>query len=540
LIDDISLKENADFYDMDGEELLGEILQTHVRALQNESSHVETLLAAASKCEEEGADAKAEALIDWIYTLQAEEKDPDLKILLFTEFVPTQNMLHNFLEERSISVVCLNGSMSMEEREVAQNTFRNKVRVLISTDAGGEGLNLQFCHVIINYDMPWNPMRIEQRIGRVDRIGQPKTVRAINFVFEDSVEFRVREVLEQKLAIIYEEFGIDKTGDVLDSAQAGEIFEDVFMEAFLDPTSMEKAVDQTVSRIRSGIQEVRENSAIYGLSEDLDVHDAALLRSHPLPHWVEKMTTSYLKSHGGKAIQKRYWWELHWPDGDILQKQVFQAADAEKYSGTTLINLENNRVRGLALHLPQIAKGQPFLQVHIDGLPSGISGYWGLFEIRLQVENIHPGKSLRIPLLRRKFLPVFKSNEGRIFQSTARHIWESIYSEGLCRTGTEDGVAPDSVYDDLLVVAEQSGKELFASLQAEHMEAIAKEVERGEYFFSVRRKAIERVGLAEVRNFRITNLEKEINSWQQELDVARQIIPGIKPLLILGVKGGTS
>ena len=539
-LDDISLKETADLYDMDGEELLGEILQIHVRALQNESSHVETLLAAASKCEEEGADAKAEALIDWIYTLQAEEKNPDLKILLFTEFVPTQNMLRDFLEERSISVVCLNGSMSMDEREMAQNTFRNKVRVLISTDAGGEGLNLQFCHVIINYDMPWNPMRIEQRIGRVDRIGQPKTVRAINFVFEDSVEFRVREVLEQKLAIIYEEFGIDKTGDVLDSAQAGEIFEDVFMEAFLDPASMEQAVDQTVSRIRSGIQEVRENSAIYGLSEDLDVHDAAVLRSHPLPHWVEKMTTSYLKSHGGKAIQKRYWWELHWPDGDILQKQVFQAADAEKYNGTTLINLENNRVRGLALHLPQIAKGQPFLQVHIDGLPSGISGYWGLFEIRLQVENIHPGKSIRIPLLRRKFLPVFKSNEGKIFQSTARHIWESIYSEGLCRTGTEDGVASDSVYDDLLVVAEQSGKELFASLQAEHMEAIAKEIERGEYFFSVRRKAIERVGLAEVRNFRMTNLEKEINSWQQELDIAKQIIPGIKPLLILGVKGGTS
>jgi superfamily II DNA/RNA helicase len=69
------------------------------------------------------------------------------------------------------------------------------VRVLVSTDAGGEGLNLQFCHVVINYDMPWNPMRLEQRIGRVDRIGQPKTVRAINFVFEDSVEFRVREVL---------------------------------------------------------------------------------------------------------------------------------------------------------------------------------------------------------------------------------------------------------------------------------------------------------------------------------------------------------
>ena len=252
-IDDVTIKETVDIYDMDGEELLGEILQTRVRALRNEA---------------------------------------------------------------------------------------RQARILLSTDAGGEGLNLQFCHVVINYDMPWNPMRIEQRIGRVDRIGQPKTVRALNFVFEDSVEFRVREVLEQKLAVIFAEFGIDKTGDVLDSAQAGEIFEDLFMDVILDPESVEHAVDQTVSRIRCGIQDIRENSAIYDLSEDLDVHDAALLRDHPLPHWVEKMTTAFLNSHGGQAIRKKQWWDLRWPDGDIFKKQVFLTRDAEKYSGTTLLNLE--------------------------------------------------------------------------------------------------------------------------------------------------------------------------------------------------------
>jgi superfamily II DNA/RNA helicase len=79
----------------------------------------------------------------------------------------------------------------------AQQVFSQDVRVLVSTDAGGEGLNLQFCHVIVNFDMPWNPMRIEQRIGRVDRIGQRHVVRAINFVLEDTVEHRVRQVLEE-------------------------------------------------------------------------------------------------------------------------------------------------------------------------------------------------------------------------------------------------------------------------------------------------------------------------------------------------------
>ncbi len=155
--------------------------------------------------------------------------------------------------------------------------------MLVSTDAGGEGLNLQFAHVIINYDIPWNPMRLEQRIGRVDRIGQPKTVRAINFVFENSVEFRVLEVLEQKLSVIFDEFGIDKTGDVLDSAQAGELFEDVFASAILNPDGIETSVDHMVARIRDEIQQVRESSAIYGISEEPDVQTAERLRSHPLP-----------------------------------------------------------------------------------------------------------------------------------------------------------------------------------------------------------------------------------------------------------------
>jgi SNF2 family DNA or RNA helicase len=203
--------EMDELYDMDDQQLLDELL-SHVSALQSEGSHVETLLDAAVRCEQAGPDAKAEALIEWIYALQAEENEPDLKVLIFTEFVPTQQMLKEFLEARGISVVSLNGSMDMEERKQAQDAFRKSHRMLVSTDAGAEVLNL-FAYVIINYDIPWNPMRLEQRIGRVDRIGQPKTVRAINFVFEDSVEFRVREVLEQKLSVIFDEFGVDKTGN---------------------------------------------------------------------------------------------------------------------------------------------------------------------------------------------------------------------------------------------------------------------------------------------------------------------------------------
>src|SRR5207237_1989070 len=138
-----------------------------------------------------------------------------------------QEMVQEFASEGGFTVTCLNGRMEMDDRKRALVSFANEARILISTDAGGEGLNLQFCHVVVNYDIPWNPMRLEQRIGRVDRIGQSHAVRALNFVLEDTVEYRVREVLEQKLAVILEEFGVDKEGDVLDSAQAGQIFGDL-------------------------------------------------------------------------------------------------------------------------------------------------------------------------------------------------------------------------------------------------------------------------------------------------------------------------
>ena len=524
-----------ELYDMDGQELLDELLKSHVSALQSESSHVETLLDAARRSEQAGPDAKAEALIEWIYKLQAEENESDLKVLIFTEFVPTQEMLQEFLEARGISVVTLNGSMDMDERKRAQDAFRDWARVLVSTDAGGEGLNLQFCHVVINYDIPWNPMRLEQRIGRVDRIGQPKTVRAINFVFEDSVEFRVREVLEQKLSVIFDEFGIDKTGDVLDSAQAGELFEDVFASAILNPDGIESSVDNTVARIRNEIQQVRESSAIYGISEEPDVQIAERLRSHPLPHWVERMTVGYLKSHGGVAIRKRSWWELSWPDGQEQRKCVFSAREADRLTDATLLNLETNRVRGLALNLPQVAAGQPLPCVTVSGLPSSITGLWGLFEIRLQAGMRQKNQSLRIPMVRRGYLSVFLSEEGKLFLPTARHIWDALQTAEPKVMGTLGQDESSTAFEQLLEAAEQAGQELFDAMRRENIDSVAREEERGLVAFCSRRKAIKRVGLPEVRQYRLARCDAEEAEWRKELELARQVVPEIRPLLLMRI-----
>lgn len=529
-----------DLYDMDGQELLDELLQSQVAALENEVSYVETLLDAAIRCEQTGPDAKAEALIDWVYQLQSEENEPDLKVLIFTEFVPTQQMLKEFLEARGISVVTLNGSMSMEERKQAQDAFRKSHRVLISTDAGGEGLNLQFAHVIINYDIPWNPMRLEQRIGRVDRIGQPKIVRAINFVFEDSVEFRVREVLEQKLAVIFSEFGIDKTGDVLDSAQAGELFEDVFTAVFLNPDSVESSTEHVVKKIRDEILEVHDTSPIYGISDEPDVQSAERLRTHPLPYWVERMTVSYLNTSGGSASHKRSWWDLEWPDGHKDHKAVFSAADANRLTDAALLNLENSRVRGLALNLPQVAAGQPISAVIIQGLPASISGLWGLFEVRLQTGMHQKTQLLRMPTVRRGYVSVFLNDEGKLFLPTARHIWDALLTDEPHVHASLGQAESITAHDRLYEAAEQAGQELFDTLQQAHLTSVAGEEERGMVAFASRRKAIERIGLPEVRQFRLSRLDADESAWRKELQSARLVVPEIRPLLNLQISSTES
>jgi len=273
--------------ELDGQDQLESFLKTRLAALKNERAEVELLLTAARKVEARGPDAKAEALLEWIYKFQKEEGDPDVKLLVFTEFVPTQQMLAEFLGNRGISVACLNGSMSMDERQQVQEAFAKETRILISTDAGGEGLNLQFCHIIVNFDIPWNPMRIEQRIGRVDRIGQKSVVRAINFLFADSVEFRVRDVLESKLAIILEEFGVDKTSDVLDSAEAANLFDNLYVEALLHPDRIPQSVEQVTETIKARAGEAHSKNTMLANGDALSPDEARDMLNQPLAEWVE-------------------------------------------------------------------------------------------------------------------------------------------------------------------------------------------------------------------------------------------------------------
>lgn len=128
------------------------------------------------------------------------EKDPS-KFLIFTEFYATQDYIARSLKKNGFSVALFNGKMSSDEKYDAVRQFKNNSQVMISTGAGGEGQNFQFCHNIVNYDLPWNPMRVEQRIGRVHRIGQTDDVNIYNYALKGTIEAYILELLFTKIEL---------------------------------------------------------------------------------------------------------------------------------------------------------------------------------------------------------------------------------------------------------------------------------------------------------------------------------------------------
>ena len=126
-------------------------------------------------------------------------RSTDDKLLVFTQFRATQRYLADALAAEGVTVETFYGGMTDREREGAVGRFRDEVRILVSTDAGGEGRNLQFCRRVVNFDLPWNPMKVEQRIGRVHRLGQERDVFVHNYSAKDTVEAHVLAILKQKL-----------------------------------------------------------------------------------------------------------------------------------------------------------------------------------------------------------------------------------------------------------------------------------------------------------------------------------------------------
>ena len=244
--------------------------------LQSEVVALTDLVEQARRVREMANDSKLAALRHCLDDARLQElRDGRGKLIIFTEHRDTLNYLRHHLENWGYTTCGIHGGMKPRERQRAQEIFRTQVQICVATEAAGEGINLQFCHLMINYDVPWNPTRLEQRLGRIHRIGQEKDVYVFNFVATESeggepvIEGRILHRLLEKLDQMNEALEgrvFDVIGEVLSLNDVN--LTEMLREAAFDPRRLDEYIDQ-IDRIDP--RKLREYEQATGI---------ALARSH--------------------------------------------------------------------------------------------------------------------------------------------------------------------------------------------------------------------------------------------------------------------
>jgi SNF2 family DNA or RNA helicase len=196
-----------------------------------------------------GGTAKLAALTQTLGLLQ-----PDEKVLVFTHYLGTLEWLRRSLQDWSVAVY--HGGLSVRQKDEAVDRFRKDCQVLLSTDAGGEGRNLQFCHVLVNFDLPWNPMRIEQRIGRLSRIGQPRDVHIFNLSTSGSIEDQILDVLDRKVNLF--ELVVGELDLILGKLEDERDLEDIVMD-LVGASPNDEAARQKIEELGERLKALKDD-----------------------------------------------------------------------------------------------------------------------------------------------------------------------------------------------------------------------------------------------------------------------------------------
>ncbi len=285
-------KDYNDYEDLDEgqrdaveKKVFGQVLSDNPEEVEKERTEVGELLRMAEALHKtqhkEAKFAELLKVLDSSDVIRREEE----KLVIFTEHKDTMDNLTERLTRLGYTVTNIHGSMDVDARKEAQRVFRTEKKIMVCTDAAGEGINLQFCRFLINWDIPWNPNRLEQRMGRIHRYGQKEVVKVFNLVASNTREGAVLERILSKLDIMREQLGDDRVYDVVD-----ELLEQVpllsLIEQSIDATGADTAAD--VAReaewlmadpaLRAKAEELVSLQKKQSLASKLNLADARRLR----------------------------------------------------------------------------------------------------------------------------------------------------------------------------------------------------------------------------------------------------------------------
>lgn len=479
-----------DLADMDAETALEDLLTVAALDLKAELQELEHILSVARQAEHQFLDAKAEHLLDLLDRLYTEE--PGRKVIIFTEFVATQFFLQDFLQRRGYSCSVLNGSMGIEDRNNVLQEFKTKTDLLISTDAGGEGLNLQFANVVINYDLPWNPMKIEQRIGRVDRIGQTRDVLVFNYVLADTVEKRVREVLETKLSVIFEQMGIDKMQDVLDNELAEIDFTDVYIKSIANPRHTNSFINRLESEIREQVLRARKVREL--------IQNEKTLANTYMPGANQGNITELLR--------QMYLNYKDWKNEGISNSEQL------------IIDLNNEEIKGLIEQELNWDKSCGAIIINLPDLPNE-KGYWSLWELALTPD-----------LQDKKIISIFINIDGILRPASAKRIWDELIKPNRDIEVLGIKELDDGEFEKIYTLARETAYNQFLALKNEYEERNQQIYRKYLYALDLRLEAAERIGIENIKKRRIESIRKEKEKIQAEYAYKSKLCPVFKPVFL--------
>jgi superfamily II DNA or RNA helicase len=372
-------------------------------------------------------DSKAARLVEFVEGVL--EEDPEEKIIIFTEYRDTLDYLYQRLVDAGMAeeqIAQIYGGTSMEERRAQEEYFAQPgVNVLLATDAASEGINLQFCHILVNYELPWNPNRIDQRIGRVHRYGQDRDVRIYNMLVKGTREGYIFNVLQGKIHMIKRQLQGQVT-DVLGTFMDGVDLTEIIMDAVSGNTEIEVTEQHLEEAIQERLrtwEQVQSRFLMPLRDFDLDTIQNVIERSDEVTVSnadIEQFVRAYFDAHGGEIENTRYKniYRLTaprllaaYPDVKTKYERVaFQKDDARRFRPD---------------EVDFIAFGHPLLEAIITECRKRDEGFGGAASVRCMPRDIDADDGILFNFILRytdasgevlseDFLPVFVTAQGEV------------------------------------------------------------------------------------------------------------------------------
>ncbi|MDR3292429.1 MAG: DEAD/DEAH box helicase [Methanobrevibacter sp.] len=445
----------------------------------------------------------------------------DTKFIIFTEFIKTQEYIGDILEDFDYKVVYFNGSMDLNDRITAKSKFKDDYQFLISTDAGGEGINLQFAHVMINYDLPWNPMKIEQRIGRIDRIGQEKDVLVFNFVIENTIEEHVRKILDNKLNIISDEFGDDKKRDVLSLLNEEYNFNKIFIGAVKERKIKEEKLQNIGNEMYSRAKNILENQQLlipFTEENQENIDDYIIDDEKKL---IENLITSYLKYENIELMEysknKNIYYMDKPIDGIKYRNIVFDkkiSLENEKYS---YINLSHPLVKTILNEI--ISNDSLSFNLKVSNYNENIKG--SLFLYNLEITN-NEG------FIRKKLIPVFIDEENNYNEKVSEWFENNVNFEIKMDFKEDTKWSFESIKLKADEIKDQKIKEHLTNIKYEFYEKIEEEKKKFDKYFENKEKEINKRGIENIKESMINKLIEQKEKNELDMKKKMNLVPKIK------------